>query len=256
MLEVCHLDKRFGGLHAVDDVSFTLERGKLTSLMGANGAGKTTLFNLMTGYEQASAGDILLEGQAIGGLPAYRIARLGVGRSFQENRLFEKMSVLDNVQLAFQDQAGERLLRLFARPRLVGREARRNRTEALDILNFVGLGAKVDVSAADLSYGQQKLLAIARILAMKPKLMLLDEPTAGVHPRMIDSLLRLIRQMVERGITLCLIEHNWDVVRRLSDQLIVLDSGRIVASGEVDEVAADPMLAKLYLGVEDERTAV
>ncbi len=249
MLEVSGLEKRFGGIRAVDGVSFSLEAGSITGLMGANGAGKTTLFNLVTGYLQPDAGTVRLHGRSLVGLPPFKIAQLGVARSFQDVRVFDRLSVLDNVMLAFQQQAGEHLLRLFWSFGRIRREERTRRAEAQELLELVGLARKAAARAGELSYGQQKLLSLARIFAMRAPLVLLDEPTAGVNPKLIQTMVALLRRMVEQGMTLWLIEHNWDAVSRLSDRLMFLDHGRLVWTGSVPDALTNAELTELYLGM-------
>ncbi|MEM1553012.1 MAG: ABC transporter ATP-binding protein [Candidatus Bathyarchaeia archaeon] len=246
----CHnLTKTFGGLRAVDDVSVTFEAGKVTALIGPNGAGKTTLFHLISGALRPDNGRIFYRGRRIDGLPPWRVAQMGIGRLFQDVRVFGKLSALDNVRVAFRKQIGENPLWSVIRRPLVNREEQTLTQEARRWLTFVGLIELENALAEDLSYGQQKLLAIARLLAAGADVFLLDEPTAGVNPEMVRSLLALIRRLAEEGKTVVVIEHNMNVVMEIADWCFFMDEGQIVAFGLPDEVLGDRTVKAAYLGI-------
>lgn len=245
------LKKSFGGVCAVDlpAAKPVFEPGRVTALIGSNGAGKTTLFHLLTGQLKPDVGEVLLGKQRIDGLAPWRIAHLGVGRLFQDVRVFEKLSVLDNVRVAFRRQRGENpLLSVLAR-RAVRKQETVNTEEAQRLLVFVGLEEYGDARAESLSYGQQKLLALARLLAADATTLLLDEPTAGVNPYMVEKLLELIRRLAREGKTVVLVEHNMEVVEAIADHVFFMHEGRIIAEGIPSEVLNDPEIRATYLGL-------
>lgn len=249
ILELHSVTKSFGGVRAVDGVSLGFEQGRITGLIGPNGAGKTTLFNLVCGFLRPDAGVMQCRGRVINGMQPWQIARMGVGRLFQDVRLFTRMKAVENVLAAFQHQAGENpLVSLFGRW-AVARQEQRQRSRALELLGFVGLADKADDLAEDLSYGQQKLLSIARFLAADAELLLLDEPTAGVNPRMVALLLGVIRKLADDGKTVVFIEHNMNVVVEIADWLYFLDSGRVAAVGSPGDVLGNPEVRKAYIGI-------
>ncbi|MCC7104758.1 MAG: ABC transporter ATP-binding protein, partial [Chloroflexi bacterium] len=229
--------------------SLRIQPGKITGIIGPNGAGKSTLFNLITGLHRPDSGDIYLKGQRITGLAPHRIVRLGIGRTFQDLRLFNRLSVLDNVLVARQEQLSEHVLQLFARWRTADSQERAHRRRATESLDFVGLAHKADDLAENLSYGQQKRLAIARLLAMEPDLLMLDEPAAGLDPEAVGVMCQLICSLVAAGKTVCLVEHNLDVVREICDWAICLDQGALLVEGPPGEALRDPRLVEAYLGV-------
>ncbi len=248
-IECCNLTKTFGGLKAVDDVSVTFEAGKVTALIGPNGAGKTTLFHLISGFLRPDSGQIFYRGRRIDGLPPWRIAQMGIGRLFQDVRVFGKLSALDNVRVAFRKQSGENPLWTVVRRLKVNREEQTFTEEAKRLLQFVGLSELENALAEDLSYGQQKLLTIARLLAAGADVFLLDEPTAGVNPEMVRSLLSLIRRLAEEGKTVVVIEHNMNVVMEIADWVFFMDEGQIIAFGLPEEVLGDRAVRTAYLGI-------
>ncbi len=249
MLECIEVTKSFGSVRAVDEVSLTFEPGKVTCLIGPNGAGKTTLFHLISGALQADSGEIWYRKQRLDGLPPWRIAQLGIGRLFQDVRVFHKLTVLDNVRVAFRHQKGENpLWALMCRP-YVTRQEQSITQEAKHWLEFVGLSGQEQMQAEDLSYGQQKLLALARLMASGADVFLLDEPTAGVNPEMVRSLLDLIRRLAEEGKTIVVIEHNMNVVVEVADWVFFMDNGQVVAFGLPDEVLGDRTVRATYLGL-------
>jgi ABC-type branched-subunit amino acid transport system ATPase component len=248
-LRVTGLAKRFGGLAAVSDLSFDVAEHCITGLIGPNGAGKTTIFNLVTGFLTPNAGRVDFAGQDITGFSPQRLARLGLARSFQEIRLFGQLSVRDNVALAIPGQSGERLGPALFAPWRVRRENAATSRRAMELLGFVGMDAKAFARADDLSYGQQKLVLISRLLALEPRLILLDEPCSGLDPNMLERVVRLLRELVAQGRTILLIEHNMDVVRELAERVVFLSEGRAQASGPTADILADAALTKIYFGM-------
>lgn len=248
----CHdLQKSFGGVRALDlpgDAPI-FEPGRVTALLGSNGAGKTTLFHLLTGQLRPDVGEVRLGKKRIDGLAPWHIARLGIGRLFQDVRIFEKLTALENVMVAFPQQKGENpLLSVLAR-RAVNRQEFANTKEAQRLLDFVGLGDYAAAPAESLSYGQQKLAGIARLLAAGAKVLLLDEPAAGVNPQMIENLLALIRRLADESHTVVLVEHNMEVVEALADYVYFLHEGRLIAQGLSQEVLANTQIRDVYLGL-------
>lgn len=253
VLEVRGLRKRFGGVAAVDDLSFSLRAGVVTSLIGPNGAGKTTCFNLITGAIRADAGQVLLDGDDITGRRPAAAANLGITRTFQDIRVFGKMSVLANVMASFKGQLGESPIAVFLRPRAVHRQEAELRERAAAILARVGLDGRERVAAADLSYAEQKLLIVARALASDSKLWLLDEPASGLDQGAVHELAQLIRSLVTADRGVLVVEHNLQMVREISDHVLFLNVGRLVAEGTPDDVFASADLQRLYVGAEVER---
>ncbi len=250
MLEVASLDKHFGGVHATCDVSFQVPEGSLVAMIGPNGAGKTTLFNLVTNLFPASSGEVRLAGHSIQGLPATRIAALGLIRTFQTARVFPGMTVLENVLAGrhrlFRAGLLAQMLWLPGQRREEG-DARR-RAEAL--LEMVGLARFRDAHAADLPMGAQKLLEVIRALMAQPRLLLLDEPAAGLNDSETAELAVLLRAIRDSGITLLLVEHNMPLVMGIADEVMVLEAGRLIMSGPPAAVQRDPSVIAAYLGVE------
>jgi ABC-type branched-subunit amino acid transport system ATPase component len=247
ILELVGLTRHFGGLAAVDGVSLAVERGAVTALVGPNGAGKTTVFNLISGLLPASAGDIRFEGRSIASMPPHRVARCGIGRTFQDPRIFFEMTVIDHVITGFA-LAGENPIRavLDYRARREHRQAG-GRAEAL--LAQVGLAGRRNEKAQDLSFGEQRFLSIARSLAADPQLLLLDEPTVGLDRSGISELYQIVRRLVgEHGKTIVIIEHNLDVIFDLSDCIHLLVDGRLAVSGTPDEIRRHPRMIEAYLG--------
>jgi len=247
-LSATGLKKSFGGIRAADDLALVLERGKVTALVGPNGAGKTTVFNLLTGFLTPDAGTVALRETDVTRLAPWKTVRLGLARSFQDVRLFERMTVLDNVLAAIPHQPGERLGPLFFAPRRTAEAERRNRDTALGGLAFVGLAHKAGELASSLAFGEQKLVALARLIATEADVLLLDEPAAGVDPQWVERILDLIRQLVAAGKTVCIVEHNLEVVTAIADRAYFMEAGRIIAEGRPDELMADRRLAEIYFG--------
>ncbi len=249
ILAVDSLSKHFGGLSAVQDVSFEVQPGTITSLIGGNGAGKTTVFNLITGYLTPESGHIVFKGRRIDGLPPHRIARIGVSRAFQELRLFNRLTALDNIRAALPAQKGESLLRALLGGGALQAEARASEARGQAILKELTLAQHAGELAERLSYGQQKLLALGRLVAAQGEFLLLDEPTSGLSPAMVEDFCRRMRELVAGGKTILLIEHNVQIVMRLSDWVIVLHQGRKIAEGSAPHVRANESVMHTYLGL-------
>ena len=248
ILELNQVSKQFGGVKAVRDLTVEFKQGKITALIGPNGAGKTTAFNLIGGLLRPDAGSVTFNGTRLLGKKPWHIASLGIGRLFQDVRLFRKMTVLENVMTAFQHQEGESLWRVMLAPWTEFKPEAGRKEQAMSLLEKVGLAEKAESLAENLSYGQQKLAAITRLLAADAKLLLLDEPTAGVNPVMVRQLLTTIRQLAAEGRTIIFVEHNMEVVRELADWVIFMSAGRMRAVGKPHDVLADPDVRAAYIG--------
>lgn len=248
MLQLENLAKSFGALRALDGVSLAVARGSITGLIGPNGAGKTTLFNAIAGAIAPDAGRILFEGRDIAGLRADEVFHRGIGRTFQIPRPLPALSVMENLLLAPTAQAGERFWAAWLRRGAIREQEAAHREKAREVLEFTGLARLKDEPAGVLSGGQQKLLELSRILMVDPKMILLDEPAAGVNPVLLESLVERIRLLHQRGVTFLLIEHNMDVVMRLCNPVIVMAQGRLVTQGEPTAVRSDPRVIDAYLG--------
>jgi branched-chain amino acid transport system ATP-binding protein len=248
LLEAQGITKHFGGLKALDSVDFHISKGELVSIVGPNGSGKTTLFNIITGFLKPTKGNIKFEGTLIRGLSPHRIARTGIGRTFQITALFENLTVLDNVIVGLHHQTTSRIIDALIRDRLYCKEERICVEKAKEMLNFVGLGGFENELAARLPSFPRKRLAVAIALVSNPSLLLLDEPAAGLNIREIDSLAALLRQIRDSGVTLCVIEHKMKFVMTLSDRVMVLNEGRKVAEGTPFEVSHDEKVIAAYLG--------
>ncbi len=248
--------RSFGGLLAVDVEHFEVLKGAILALIGPNGAGKTTFFNILTGFERADAGEWTFDGVPLAGEPAYRIARAGMVRTFQIPKALARMTVLDNMKLAAPHQRGERFLPALA-PGAWRHQDREIEERALELLEWVGLGDKREDYAGSLSGGQRKLLELGRALMVDPRLVMLDEPTAGVNPVLTEQLLGRIRDLRERGLTVVFVEHDMDVVATISDRVVCMAQGRVIAEGDAASIARDPAVIDAYLGTRHgERVAV
>jgi branched-chain amino acid transport system ATP-binding protein len=248
LLRAESLSKRFGGLHAIADVTFEVARGAVQSIIGPNGAGKTTLLNLLSGIYLPSSGRIAFEGREVTGRTPHEFAARGIARTFQNLQIFLNMTALENVMVGrhLHERCGlaAAMLRL---PR-VARAERECREECAELMRFVGLGAYLSSDASALPYGALKRLEIARALAARPKIVLLDEPAAGLNPTETLEVDALIGRLAERGITVVLVEHNMRLVMGVSDHILVLDYGQKLAEGTADEVRRDPRVIEAYLG--------
>jgi ABC-type branched-subunit amino acid transport system ATPase component len=250
LLQVRDVTRSFGGVRALDGVSLTVEEGGVHGLIGPNGAGKTTLINILSGISAPSSGTVLLDGAAVHGLPAHRLAALGVARTFQNIRLFPAMTCLENV-LAGQYLVAPRPFfpRLFCLPS-ARRQEKEYRMQAMECLRRAGIEAKADFPAKALSYGERRRLEIARALASRPRLLLLDEPVAGMRQKGVQQVGSLIRSLVEEGMTILLIEHNMTFVMGLCSRITVLNFGRSLITGNPEEVSRHPEVIEAYLGAD------
>lgn len=247
ILVATDVHRSFGGLRAVSVDHLEVERGSIVALIGPNGAGKTTFFNVLTGFEKADGGTWRFEDHDLSGKPAYYIARAGMIRTFQSARVFPRLSVLDNVRLGAQNQAGERFTKALMKWSWRDQEAELAE-RARELVEWVGLGPKAEDFAGILSGGQRKLLELARAVMAAPRLLMLDEPMAGVNPALRQALLEKISELPGEGITVLFVEHDMDVVSAAADRVVCMAEGQIIASGTPSEVAADEHVIEAYLG--------
>lgn len=246
LLELDGVAKHFGGVAALDGCSFSVRKGEWLGLIGPNGAGKSTLFEVITGFYAPTSGSVVFNNEDITGKPPHEIVGKGVVRTFQLVRVLPKVSALENVMAAFPHQQGEGLLNCLSGA--WKKQERELHERALELLEFVGLGEKTHFNAAHLSYGQQKLLTIARSLAMQPRLLLLDEPFAGLNPVMANKVSSVLRELHSRGLTLVLVEHNVQLITSLCQRIVALDEGKVIAQGKPREVVRNPLVVEAYLG--------
>jgi neutral amino acid transport system ATP-binding protein len=240
LLEVQNVSKAFGGIHALNACSISVEEGSITGLIGPNGSGKTTLFNVMTGYEQVDSGTIRLRSQTITNVKPDKVFRLGIGRTFQLTRIFPRLTVMENMHVAAQREGLKELLSRWS--------STHEQKRALDLLDFVGLTKLKDMPAANLSYGQKKLLEFAFVLIAAPQVILLDEPAGGINPTLIQQITERIRTLNQQGVTFLVVEHNMEFVMGLCEKVTVMHRGATIAEGTPQEVRANPAVLEAYLG--------
>ncbi|MEQ8371019.1 MAG: ABC transporter ATP-binding protein [Alphaproteobacteria bacterium] len=246
ILEVSHLSKRFGGLTAIDDLSFSVEAGEIRGLIGPNGAGKTTTFNVLSGFYSPTAGRIVYDGRDVAGMKSSRIAELGLVRTFQATTVFQEMTVLDNILVGRHIAARSNVLSAVLG--LDHARQKRARDEALEVLEFIGLAERETELAANLPHGLQKALGMAVALAARPKLLLLDEPFAGMNPEETQVMMGLVRKVRDGGVTMLLVEHDMQAVMGLCDLITVLNFGRLLTEGKPDAIRNHPQVIEAYLG--------
>jgi neutral amino acid transport system ATP-binding protein len=248
LLAASGLVKNFGGIRAVDKASIEVAKGSITGLVGPNGAGKTTLFNLLSNFIRSDSGRVLFDGEPVHHLPSHRIARMGMVRTFQVARALSRLSVMENLLLAAQKQTGENFWYTWFQQKQIAQEERQARERAMVILDSIGLAHMAHEYAGALSGGQRKLLEIGRALMTEPKLILLDEPAAGVNPTLINQICDRIQNWNREGMTFLIIEHNMDVIMSLCDRVWVMAEGQNLATGTPSEIQSNPQVLEAYLG--------
>ena len=251
VLEVQGVTLKFGGLTALDDVTFEIRKGEILGLIGPNGAGKTTCFNVMTGVYQPTSGQVNFLGKSLTGRKKYQITKLGIARTFQNIRLFRSMTALENVLVGVDARHKAGLLSALFRLPLHRREETEGHDRAMELLEFMGLSDKCDELASNLSYGEQRRLEIARAMATGPQLLCLDEPAAGFNPAEKVRLMELIRRVRDQGYTVLLIEHDMRLVMGVTDRIVVLEFGKLIAEGPPAEIRDNPAVIAAYLGVDE-----
>jgi branched-chain amino acid transport system ATP-binding protein len=251
LLETSHLNKYFGGLHAVNDISFAVQDGAIKAIIGPNGAGKTTLFNLISGNLRPNSGEVIFNNQTITAMKEYRIAELGISRTFQTTKLFQHMTVIENVMVGQHIKTGSEIVACILNLPRTWKEEKEIKGRAREILETLGLCDYLNDDALNLPFGKQRLVEIARALATEPFLILLDEPAAGLNIYETGELAGLITKIREWGITILLVEHDISLVMDISDEVIVLDQGKKLAEGKPSEIQRNPEVIKVYLGEEN-----
>lgn len=250
LLGINNISKHFGGLSAIDDLSFNVDRGEICGVIGPNGAGKTALFNLITGVYQLDKGNIFFDGKRLNGLKPHQIAEIGISRTFQKIRLFSNLTVTQNIHIGQHCRTHTEILGSLIRDRKVQIEEKKINEKTLELLKFVNLQDKREEIAKNLSYGEQRLIEIARAMALDPFLILLDEPSSGLNPRETIELMDRIQTINQRGVTVLLIEHRMEVIMGITQHLIVLNFGRKIFDGSPEDCRKDPEVIKGYLGEE------
>ncbi len=248
LLRIRGLSKYFGGLPALSEVSFDAPAGQVTALIGPNGAGKTTLLNCLSGILPPDKGAIYFNGFDLAGLPAHEVTRLGIARTFQNLRLFPRLSVLDNVLCGLTTQARDSLWQALLRPPALRHQERRLKLLALEALDTFGLTGRADMPAGVLSYGDKKRVELARAFVSQPVLALLDEPVAGLNPEETEEIAGFLRQLRQQGKTILLVEHDMELVMGVADRVVVLDGGRLIAVGPPEDIRTNPLVLEAYLG--------
>jgi len=248
MLEVRGITQRFGGITALEDISFRVSKGEITGVIGPNGAGKTTLFNIVTGLYTQTAGSVILDGSDISRLPAENLASKGLVRTFQNIELFGNMTVLENVMLGLHTRSHSGILACMGKMPWHLREEKKIRAEAILWLEFCGIADLADQTAANLPFGKGRFLEIARAMAVKPVIMLMDEPAAGLNNRETNELAVLIRKIRDTGVTVVLVEHDMELVMDICDRIVVLNLGKLLAEGTPRDIQENPAVIAAYLG--------
>lgn len=253
ILELKDISKKFGGLTAVDGVSLKVEDSQICALIGPNGAGKTTVFNMITGAYQVSGGDVIFDGESICGKKSHQIVKKGIARTFQNIRLFKSATVLENVMTGFHCKTTTGMINVIFRPGKCRQEEARTREKSIEILRFLGLEDVKDLEACNIPYGHQRLLEIGRALATSPKLLLLDEPAAGMNSQEKEELVETIRKIRDTyHLSVLLVEHDMELVMRISEDITVINFGRRIASGTAEEVQSNNDVIEAYLGRSDD----